>query len=833
MNCPTCQTDNADAAKFCMSCGAALSSACPKCGAELPAEARFCSSCGHQLSEAVQAAEPAGTAEDAQPKLHQYVPKELLSKLEAARETGRIEGERRVVTMLFCDVKGSTAAAEDLDPEEWHEIMNGAFEHLIAPVYYYEGTLARLMGDAILAFFGAPIGHEDDPVRAVLAGLEIVDSIGPYRAQVERDWGVDFDVRVGINTGLVVVGEVGSDLRMEYTAMGDAINLASRMEQTAEPGTVQIAADTYKLVEPLFDFKDLGGIEVKGKSDPVHAYRVLGRKEQAGSLRGIQGLEAPLVGRDDEVAVLQHALGRVSTGTGGVVCLIGEAGLGKSRQLAEARRTFASTSESTRWHETASLSYETGQPYGLFRHLVRDICGAGENDPPEALSEAIGSIAATLDPDRREQVEAVLRALFGLRTGSSAPVEGETFKGLLFSTMEHLWPEWASHAPTVVVFDDLHWADPASVELVLHMMRLVDRYPLLMLCATRPERTAPGWKIVEAAASDHADRYSEITLEPLSDHDSNDLVDGLLTVADLPAAMRRQILDKSEGNPFFVEEVVRTLIDTGAMVRDETGTRWSATEKAGSEIDLPDNLQALLVARIDRLEETVRRTAQMASVIGRSFYYSILKSIGGFGDSLDRYLARLQSAELVFEATRLPELEYAFRHSLTQEAAYNTILLRRRREFHKSVGEAIEVLFPDRADELAPRLAHHFAEARAADKALRYYTLAGDAAMRLYANTEAAGHCGEALQLALQQEAGGERLIHIYRNRGRALELTGQFDEAIDNYAQMEGLAHERGDRTLELAALACQGHRSRDPEPKVRPSEGEGRLGPGAHPGP
>ena len=220
MNCPNCQADNPDTAKFCMSCGTALSSACPSCGAELPAEAKFCPKCGHQVGQAVQAAEHAETAADAQPRLHQFIPKELLSKLEAAQETGGIEGERRVVTMLFCDVKGSTSAAEELDPEEWHEIMNGAFEHLIAPVYRYEGTVARLMGDAILAFFGAPIAHEDDPVRAVLAGLEIADSIGPYRAQVKRDWSLDFDIRVGLNTGLVVVGEVGSDLRMELHGDG-------------------------------------------------------------------------------------------------------------------------------------------------------------------------------------------------------------------------------------------------------------------------------------------------------------------------------------------------------------------------------------------------------------------------------------------------------------------------------------------------------------------------------------------------------------------------------------------------------------------------------------
>ena len=242
MNCASCQTQNSDDAKFCMQCGAALVSRCPECGAQLATDARFCSSCGHQLS----AAEP----ESADGRLHQYIPRELLAKLESARAAGGMQGERRIVTMLFCDVQGSTAAAEKLDPEEWADIMNGAFEHLIAPVYRYEGTLARLMGDAFLAFFGAPIAHEDDPQRAVLAALDIIERSRPYREEVQGRWGVDFNVRVGINTGLVVVGEVGSDLRVEYTAMGDAINLAARMEQTAEPGTLQVSEATYRLVAP-------------------------------------------------------------------------------------------------------------------------------------------------------------------------------------------------------------------------------------------------------------------------------------------------------------------------------------------------------------------------------------------------------------------------------------------------------------------------------------------------------------------------------------------------------------------------------------------------------
>ena len=287
--------------------------------------------------------------------------------------------------MLFCDVTGSTAAAENLDPEEWAEIMNGAFAYFIEPVYRYEGTLARLMGDAILAFFGAPIAHEDDAHRAVLAGLDILQAIGPYREEVKRKWGVDFEVRVGINTGLVVVGEVGSDLRLEYTALGDAINVAARMEQSAKPGTVQISADTQTLIAPLFDFEDLGDTEVKGKSAPVRIYRVLGRKAQPERERGIVGLDSPMIGRDQELASLKNVVEDLQQGGGQIVSLIGDAGLGKSRIISELHRSlserFASTS--LEWHEGRSRSYETANPYTPFVSLFSSFFGLSADESDE------------------------------------------------------------------------------------------------------------------------------------------------------------------------------------------------------------------------------------------------------------------------------------------------------------------------------------------------------------------------------------------------------------------------------------------------------------------
>jgi class 3 adenylate cyclase len=400
MKCRNCQHENPSSAKFCLNCGNRLALPCPNCRTELPADAKFCFNCGHNLQGG---ATPMAASPPAAPAaaLDKFIPPEMLAKLNQARQTGAMAGERRIVTMLFCDVKGSTAAASQLDPEDWADIINGAFESMIRPVYKYEGTIARLMGDAILAFFGAPLAHEDDPERAVRAALEILSGIQPYRQQVKAEWGLDMDVRVGINTGLVVVGAVGSDLRMEYTAMGDAINLAARMEQTAAPGSIQIAEPTYKIVAPLFEFESLGGIEVKGKDEPVPAYRVLGSRAAPGRQRGIAGLDSPLVGRAAEMQTLRNAIADLRQGRGGIVSVIAEAGLGKSRLIAELRKEMAPGSS---WLEGRSFSYETATPYAPFIDCspVHSACNRARTTakitPPSPMPSSRSPQAATSPP---------------------------------------------------------------------------------------------------------------------------------------------------------------------------------------------------------------------------------------------------------------------------------------------------------------------------------------------------------------------------------------------------------------------------------------------------
>jgi class 3 adenylate cyclase/tetratricopeptide (TPR) repeat protein len=722
------------------------------------------------------------------------------------------EGERRNVTILFCDVTGSTAASEGLDPEDWTEIMNGVYGTMIRPVYRYEGTVARLMGDAILAFFGAPVTHEDDPQRAVLAGLEIVEGFGAYREQVMRQWGVDINLRVGVNTGLVVVGEVGAGQHTEYTAMGDAINVAARMEQTAQPGTVQIAEDTFRAVAPFFEVEDLGGMRVKGKSDPVHTYRVLRMKATPGRLRGIEGLASPLVGRAKELRLLAEAVAQLEKGIGGILCLIGEAGLGKSRLISELHTLVSESGCEVRWYETVSLSYEVDQPYGLFQRLIRRLIGANPGDEPAALCQKLNRLLGAESSDAPVDERRVFEAVLGLNPeDSEMPLEGLSFQGRLYRVMASYWQKWASDGPVVLVCDDLHWTDPASVALLLRLLSVTENAPLLILGAVRPDRHAPGWELREVAEREYAHRYTEISLKPLAMGDSGQLVDNLLRISDLPPALRAHILDRSEGNPFFVEEVVRTLIDSGAVVQDESGEHWHATG-AGAEIEIPDNLQALLMARFDRLDQEARRTLQLASVVGHSFYYRVLAHVVAqvaprdLVQELDHQLLTLQRTQMIREAVRIPELEYVFCHALTQEAAYNTILLRQRRAFHRQVARAIEALFPDHLEEMAVTLAYHYDQAQDIEQAREYYVMAGDAAFRLYALAEAVDHYTRAIALTVTADAESERLAYLFTRRGRALELQSRYDEALENYGEMAVLADEWRDRTLKLAHLLCLG---------------------------
>lgn len=669
-----------------------------------------------------------------------------------------LEGERKPVTILFTDIVGSTTLAEKLDPEEWKEIVNGAHQRVSAAVYRYEGTIAQLLGDGVLAFFGAPTTHEDDPVRSVRAAIEIQQAIADYGRSL-AGYVDNFQMRIGIHTGLVILGNVGTDKHWEYLAVGDAVNLAARLQSAAQPGKILISEATARLTRSAFNLEDLGEISVKGKADPVQVYQMVAPKAVPERERGIQGLVSPLVGREHEMEQLRAVLADLAQGRGHIVSILGEPGIGKSRLAEEARNSgewMVGSGQSTvhlqsthhyplptvHWLEGRSLSYGQTLAYWTISQLLRSDLGVSDDDPEPKVRAALRKRVQSLFPDAATDILLYLAHLLGLKLqGEEAErvqmLDGETLKRQILVTLCRYFEGVANLAPTVLVFEDLHWADPSTLEALGQLLEVTDRAPLLMLLLFRPERDLPSWRVKVRVETDYAHRYTEIALKPLSSSHSNQLISALLDIADLPEKTRNQILGRSEGNPFYLEEIVRHLIDRKAIIRDDA--HWRATRDLES-IEIPDTLQGVLLARMDRLDEDVRRTLQLASVIGRSFLYKLLQAISEAERTLDRHLSQLQRADLVREKTRKPELEYIFKHSLTQEAAYDSLLIERRREFHRRVGVALEELFGARKQEYYGLLAYHFDRAGENEKAVEYLLAAGDRTRLEDAHAEAIGY---------------------------------------------------------------------------------------------
>jgi predicted ATPase/class 3 adenylate cyclase len=705
--------------------------------------------------------------------------------------------ERRVVTVLFCDVTGSTALAESMDPETWTGIMNAAFEHLIEPVERYGGTVARLMGDAILAFFGAPTAHEDDPQRAVLAGLAIVENILPYRKKLRVEKGLDFNVRVGINTGLAVVGDVGSETAGEYTAMGDAVNLAARMEQTAAPGTVQITQDTYALIAPLFEFEELGGIPVKGKAEPVLAFRVLSQKSEPGSLRGLteQGISSPFVGRQSELESAKIALEQLAAGQGGILAVLGEAGIGKSRLITELRAStqditaqsnlLEQSPKSISWLEGQPLSYSQTISYWPFQQIMRQYAGINDDDDEiTALSKLEGKILG-LFPGETAQILPYLASILALELGGEyfervKYLDGEALGSQIYRASWRFFHRLAERSPLVLLFDDLHWMDASSAGLLDHLLPLMERVPLLFCGLSRPDQAAPAAKLLEAAEDRFADRLTVIELSPLTIDDSHHLVQNLLEIDGLPDKSRAMILEKADGNPFYLEEIVRELIDEGALVRDSSTGHWQATKRI-TNVHVPDTIQGLLIARIDRLDENLKYVVRRAAVIGRAFLYRILSAVVGDERPLEHELIQLQTAELIQELQPLPELEYIFKHALAQEAAYEGILIEERRAVHARVGSAIERLMANRLEEFYGLLAYHYSAAEQWEQAQEYLFKAGDQAGRMAADAEALAlyhQAMEAYNLVRGDEWEPLEKARLERKIGEAFYRLGNYGQA-------------------------------------------------------
>ena len=807
MNCPQCHYECPPDFSFCPKCGSSLELACSRCGFEAPVDFAFCPKCGSTLVIADEGGDQVKTEEIIPPAfesaMQRLVPQEYAERL---REAGcQMAHERRLVTILFSDVKGSTAMAEDLDPEEVMEIMDGAFDVLIKPVYRYEGTLARLMGDAVLAFFGAPISHEDDPERAIRAGLEIVAGAQEYAARLKEERGIEgFNVRVGINTGLVVVGEVGSDLRVEYTAMGDAINLAARIEQNAPPGGVLITHDTYKPVRGVFDVQPQEPISVKGKADPVKTYLVERAKPRAFRVgtRGVEGIETRMVGREAEMLIIQNAFqDTIEDSDTRLITVVGEAGVGKTRLLDEFFNFIELRPERIRYFKGRASGTTHSVPYSLWRDMFAFRFEILESDKTEtALEKFRQGMAEYLEPDKAELVGELVGFDFSTSPAVAALLGSPNFGQLARAYLVAYLRSILAQEPVLMLLEDLQWADDSSLDLVGHLIDELQDTELFVVGAARPElyERRPYW-------GEGLESYSILELKLLSKRASRNLVDEILQrVLVVPDALRELVVKGSEGNPYYVEELLKVLIEDRVI---ERGDRvWTIDLERLAEVQVPATLTGILQARLDALPGGEKAVLQRGSVVGRLFWDDLVGELSA--DVIDKreiapLLGSLREREMVFKREKsafADAREYTFKHSVLRDVTYETVLLKLRRRYHGQVARWLEQHAGERLGEYLGLIAGHYELGGDHEKAAEYLRRSGEEAYKLNAYRDAVESFGRALEL-LPEDRQAKR-AQILVSSGRALVRLGDFDLASERFEAGLVIARSLEEREMEAGAL-------------------------------
>jgi class 3 adenylate cyclase/tetratricopeptide (TPR) repeat protein len=804
MICAACRHENPERAKFCLECGAKLARSCSACGTELPSDAKFCLECGQRVATAEggpPAPKSAPSSAPADPvraprrdfgeRIASYTPKHLADKILKSRSA--LEGERRSVTVLFADVAGFTSIAEKLDPEDVHRIIERCFELITAEVHRFEGTINQYTGDGVMALFGAPIAHEDAPRRAVHAALGIQRALRDYSRELEQSGGPAMRMRIGLNTGPVVVGRIGDDLRMDYTAVGDTTNLAARMQQNARPGSVVVSETTYKGITGFFETLDLGSAAVKGRA-PVQAYEVLrprGRRSRL-EVAAERGL-TPLVGRAREVGVLADLFAQVKAGRGQVVFVSGEAGIGKSRLLLEFQRMLVEREEAAVWLEGQCVSFGQSIPFLPLVDQLRRHFGIEEFDgEPEIIAKVEHAIRRIGELDAHIPY---IRYLLSVDPGdpSVASMDALTRRRKVFDAVRLMSLREARLRPLVLVVEDLHWIDSSSEEYLGSLMDSLAGVPIMLILTHRVGYSPPfGTRSF----------YTALNLQSLSDVDVVAMAGRVLGTDALPVELRAALMQKAEGVPLFVEEVTKTLLDLGVLRRENGGYRMA---QGAAQMNVPDTIQGIIMSRLDRLGENGKRMVQLASVIGRQFLVRLLERIADLRGELEGLLGELKSLEIIYEQGLLPEPAYIFKHAVIQDVAYQSLLVQRRKELHRAVGLAIEDLYPDRLADHYEELAHHFWQGEEWAKALDYLVKSGARAQHSYANQGALEYYGRALEAAghVEPPAPARRLIQIREQRSQVYIAIARYAEAIGEAEGMVELARGAGDRQAEGAALA------------------------------
>jgi class 3 adenylate cyclase/tetratricopeptide (TPR) repeat protein len=779
MRCPRCQHANEASAKFCEECAASLVRACAKCGRSLSPTAKFCPECAHPTGSS---ATPPPARRFDSPDV--YTPRHLAEKILTSRSA--LEGERKQVTVLFADLKGSMELLADRDPEEARTLLDPVLERMMEAVHHYEGTVNQVMGDGIMALFGAPIGHEDHAVRACYAALRMQRRVNLHADEIQRGGGTPVQIRVGLNSGEVVVRAIGSDLHMDYTAVGQTTNLAARMEQMAKPGSALVTGDTLKLAEGYVQVKPLGPVAVKGLETPIPVYELSGivparSRFQASTARGL----TRFVGRDGEVQQLGQALERAGAGHGQVVAVVGDAGVGKSRLAWE----FTRSHRTHGWLvlESGSVSYGKATPYLPVIELVKAYCRVQERDEPRDIRERVAGKLLMLD----RALEPLLTPLLALL---DVPVDDSAWDTLdppqrrqrTLEAVKRLLLRESQVQPLLLVFEDLHWIDSETQALLDSLVESLPTARVLLLVNYRPEyQHAWGGKTY----------YVQLRIDPLPPESAETLLNALLGEDPMLAPLKRVLIARTEGNPFFLEESVQSLVETKVLVGERSAYRMARTPETWQ---IPATAQAILAARIDRLAPEDKRLLQAASVIGKDVPLALLQAIAEVPEeSLRRGLAHLQAAEFLYETSLFPDLEYTFKHALTHEVAHGSVLQDRRRALHVRVVEAIEALYPDRLTEQVERLAYHALRGELWEKAVTYLRQAGAKTFARSANREAVAYFEQALAALAhlpETRQTQEQAIDLRFDLRTSLFPLGELERGVGYLREAERLARSLDD---------------------------------------
>ena len=719
MKCTKCQFENPNNAKFCIECGAPIEFHCPQCGAMTPGTGKFCMDCGHRLSPPAEKSSADISFDEKIKKIQRYLPEGITEKILSQRD--RIEGERKHVTVMFSDMQGSTALSERLGPEEAYTVMDDIYELLIHKVHDYEGTVNEMTGDGIMALFGAPIALEDASQRAIRSSLAIHREMAKFsdRLKQEKKISASLKMRIGIHTGTVVVGTIGNDLRVEFKAVGDTVNLASRIESLAEPGSTYVTEATYKLTEGLFLFEALGEKEIKGKQEAVKIYQVIGpsTRRTRFDVSADRGLTS-FVGRERELEFLLDTFERAKSGRGQAVSIVAEAGLGKSRLLYEFRK--AVSSEDVTFLEGRCLSYSRGIAFYPIIDILKANFDIRENDRDPEITEKIKKGIHIVKADEESTLPYLLELFSVTESGiDKFSLSPEGKKDRTIQAVKRITFKGSENRPLILAYEDLHWMDNGSEDFLKNVLDSLPGARILMIFTYRPEFVHT-W----GGKSYH----SQLTLNRLSNRESLAMANHLLGAEEIDQDLADLILGRTEGIPFFIEEFTKSLKSLNIITRKDNN--YYLTEKFSAkdvqEVMIPNTIQDVIMARVDSLPESSKEILQIGSVIGREFDYTLIKTLTSLPEQeLLSHISVLRDAELLYERGIYPETTFIFKHALTQEVVQDSILTKRKKNLHARIGNAIEENYRDNLHEHYSILAEHYVTGENYEKGAEYSQLAG------------------------------------------------------------------------------------------------------------